>query len=75
METGNGFDDPVYKEITIYTSEDDVLEKEECLCLQLSPTQNSNVFFNDNYKAQLCFKDNEGEALTLVCMLPDEYEF
>ena len=56
---------PVYKEITIYTSENDILEREECLCLVLSSIQNSNVFFNDNYKAQLCFEDDEGEVDTL----------
>ena len=61
MVSNSGLD-PVYKEITIYTSEDDVLEREECLCVELSPVQNSSVFFNDNYQAQLCFKDDEGKA-------------
>ena len=64
-KTGYGLD-PVYKDIAISTFEDDILEREECLCLQLSPTQNSNVFFTDNRQARLCFEDNEGEPLTLA---------
>ena len=62
--TSDSGPDPTYNELTIYAPNDNILEEEVCLCLELAPVQNSNVFFNDNYQAQLCFEDDEGELCT-----------
>ena len=57
--------DPVYSEITVSTSDDNILEREECLCVVLSPLPKSTVFFDGSYEVQLCFEDNEGKCYML----------
>lgn len=58
---------PIYKEITIFIDSYHSQEKGECLCLMLSPFQNSNLFFNDKYQIPLCFEDNtEGWFKSLI---------